>query len=93
MSENKNKRKRESLTETAELQADKVIVLRREVKYNDGQNDCSKCKVTPALAFYSRCKKAFALRRPGDWNTAVYTWTDGQWVDAESNKYWLLDDS
>lgn len=92
MSKNQDKRKPASMKETAELQTDKSITLLREVEYDNGQIDFRQCTVTPALAFYNRCKNHFALSKPGDWNSASYTWTREYWVDDESNKYWLLDD-
>jgi hypothetical protein len=77
------------MEETAEIQGDKAISLLREVEYDDGQIEFRKYTVTPASALYHRCKKHFVLNKPGDWNTVVYTWTEGNWVDAEFNKSWL----
>jgi L-fucose mutarotase/ribose pyranase (RbsD/FucU family) len=93
MSKSQRKHKRVSMKETAELQADKVITIQREVKYDDEQISCSEVKVMPRFSFYQLCKKHFALQRSGDWNTIAYEWTNDRWVDSQSNQYWLLDET
>lgn len=90
MSKLKKKRKRVSMTETAELQPDRVIMMQKEVRYDDGQIVCTEYKIPKA--FYKQCKKGFALNLIGDWSSIKYEWTSNGWLDAESNSHWLFDE-
>ncbi|MBS1955171.1 MAG: hypothetical protein JST89_13370 [Cyanobacteria bacterium SZAS-4] len=91
MTKKKVKKKLVSMKETAVLQADNSIELQREITYDDGRKVCRKPILTRESAFYGRCKKRFALKKEGDWDTVSYTATDKGWIDSDSNMHWFFD--